>query len=508
MENRFNLIDEPWIPIADVGRVSLAQLFGNPQYRALGGNPVQKIALMKLLLAITQAAATPDDEASWQALSESDLAGSCLAYLKQWHHRFYLYGEEPFLQMPAIARAEIKSYGTVLAEIATGNTTVLSQGQQERALDDADKALLLLVQMGFALSGKKTDNSVVLSPGYSGKQNDKGKPASGKTGPSMGFMGLLHNFVLGETLWQTLRLNLLTKQDIEQSALYPAGLGDAPWQAMPQGEYCDTARRHQQSLMGRLLPLSRFCLLAENGLHYSEGIAHPDYKAGGIDPTIAINRKGKDPKVLWVNPGIRPWRELSSLLSFLSGKMSDFDCLQLRLGTERAKLTKAYFAIWSGGLRASGNTAGEQKPTQDDDYVESIAWLGAENLGSFWLANLETEMTALDEMAGALKMCVSRYFRTLDGSLKQPKETKLAKGMAEQATSLFWQLCERHAQTLFDSCNRGDANRQVRRELRKTFAANLHAAFDRLCPNQTARQLDAWAQNRPNLSKHLQQEAP
>ena len=51
MERRFNLIDEPWLPIVDVGRVSLRQVFSEPSYRALGGNPVQKIALMKLLLA-------------------------------------------------------------------------------------------------------------------------------------------------------------------------------------------------------------------------------------------------------------------------------------------------------------------------------------------------------------------------------------------------------------------------------------------------------------------------
>ena len=40
MENRFNLVDEPWIPVADVGRVSLRQVFANPSYRSLGGNPV------------------------------------------------------------------------------------------------------------------------------------------------------------------------------------------------------------------------------------------------------------------------------------------------------------------------------------------------------------------------------------------------------------------------------------------------------------------------------------
>ena len=64
-ENRFNLIEEPWIPFVDVGLVSLRQIFTHSGYRALGGNPVQKIALTKLLLAIAQAAATPADDEAW-----------------------------------------------------------------------------------------------------------------------------------------------------------------------------------------------------------------------------------------------------------------------------------------------------------------------------------------------------------------------------------------------------------------------------------------------------------
>lgn len=497
MENRFNLIDEPWIPIAGVGRVSLAQLFTTPDYHMLGGNPVQKIALMKLLQAIAQAAVTPQNEAEWQALSTSDLAGSCLAYLHTWHHCFYLYGEQPFLQMPAIASAECKSFGTVLPETATGNTTVLTQGQQERVLDDADKALLLLVQMGFALGGKKTDNSVVLTPGYGGKRNDKGKPASGKAGPAIGFMGFLHNFVLGENLWQTLHLNLFTQDDIAQSALYPGGLGQPPWEAMPQGEYCETARRHQTTLMGRLLPLSRFCLLTENGLHYSEGIAHPDYKTGGIDPTIAINRHGKEPKVLWVNPGKRPWRELTGLLGFLAAEQGGFDCLQLRTATQRIRQQTSCFAIWSGGLRVSSN-AGEQYVSGDDDYVESTVWLYGTELGDIWYANLSTEMLALDALAKQLYACVLSYYKTqlVDG-----------KPLAEQATALYWQLCERDAQNLITHCDVGDTHRHARHQLRQRFSANLQHAYDHHCPNQTARQLDAWARNRPNLSKYLQQEA-
>ncbi len=225
-ENRFNLIDEPRIPVADFGRVSL-QVFSNPEYRSLGGNPVQKIALLKLLLAIAQSAATPDNEVEWKALGTRGLAERCLIYLDKWHDRFYLYGEQPFLQMPAIQAAKKQSFGAVLPEVSTGNTTVLSQIQVQRSLDDADKALLLLTLMGFALSGKKTDNSVVLSPDYSGKRNDKGKLSTGKPGPAVAHMGLLHSFLLGNKLQETLWLNLLTHRQIEQMNIYPAGLGIA-----------------------------------------------------------------------------------------------------------------------------------------------------------------------------------------------------------------------------------------------------------------------------------------
>jgi hypothetical protein len=139
-ENKFSLLNEPWIPIVDVGRVGLRQLFSDPCYRALGGNPVQKIALTKLLLAIAQAAYTPEDNDDWGALGYQGLAEKCLQYLDKWQDRFYLYGEKPFLQMPAISKAKEQSLGAVLPEIATGNTTIYNAIQIEKELSDADKA--------------------------------------------------------------------------------------------------------------------------------------------------------------------------------------------------------------------------------------------------------------------------------------------------------------------------------------------------------------------------------
>ncbi len=67
---------------------------------------------------------------------------------------------------------------------------------------------------------------------------------------------------------------------------------------MPEGEACAVTGQLKQSYMGRLIPLCRFCLLTENGMHYSEGIAHAGYKEGMQDLSVAIDSSGKEPSSL------------------------------------------------------------------------------------------------------------------------------------------------------------------------------------------------------------------
>lgn len=489
-ENRFNLIDEPWIPIVDVGRVSLRQLFSQPAYRALGGNPVQKIALTKLLLAIAQSACTPADDDEWAELGPEGLAQKCLTYLDRWHDRFYLYGDKPFLQMPTIKSAAIQSFGAVLAEVSTGNTTVLTQSQVEKTLTDGDKALLIIQLMGFGLGGKKTDNSVVLTPNYQGKMNDKGKPSTGKPSASIGFMGFLHNFLQGKSLWETMWLNLFSIEQIADLSMYPHGLGTAPWEKMPVGEDDGVAQALKFSLMGRWVSLSRFCLLAENGLHYSEGIAHAGYKEGVTDPSVSADFTAKDIKTIWVDPEKRPWRLLTALLGFFAHTSNKgFDCYQLRLSMERAIHRMPAIGIWSGGLRVSSN-AGEQYVSGSDDFVESVIQLRTATLGELWFATLQLEMDELDKLSKTVYVATFNYFKS------QNMETK---EQAAQASNLFWQLCERQFQNLLDAC--GDA--ELARAMRPVFAQFVHKAYNTYCANDTARQLDAWAKNQPNLAKYL-----
>ncbi len=400
--------------------------------------------------------------------------------------------------MPAIAAAAVQSYGAVLPEISTGNTTVLSQIQVQKPQDDADRAVLLVSLMGFALSGKKTDNSTVLTIDYRGKLNDKGKPSSSKPGPAVAHMGLLHSFFLGGNIQESLWLNLLTSNQIEQTNMFPQGKGSPPWELMPEGEDCSVAQALKQSLQGRLIALCRFCLLTEDGLHYSEGLAHAGYKEGMVDPTVAVNHSGKEPKALWVDPEKRPWRQLTSLLGFITqDKSQGFQSWQIRSCLDRARDVTEAFTIWSGGLRVSSN-AGEQFISGSDDFVESQVLLHSGTLGEHWFAQLKAEMDALDVLARGLYGKVIGFF----------KEQKVDGGkQAAQASHLFWQLCERKFQDLVDGCGCEPDEHLQRQKLRRYFAGYVQQAYDQFCPKETARQLDAWAKSRPNNSNYLKQEA-
>lgn len=475
---RYNLIDEPWIPVADRGMASLKEVFSSRAYRTLGGTPREKIALLKLLLAIAQAAITPADTPAWAALGSDGLGNACLEYLERWHDSFYLYGERPFLQMP-VERAKMQPYGAIMPEIATGNTTVLTQIQYERAVPDCLRALLLVCEMGLCLGGKKTDSTCVLTPGHTKK--------TASPGPGVCHMGLLHTFLTGQSILETVWLNLLTADTVTRASIFPQGVGIAPWEAMPAGEDCPAARALKGSLMGRLVPLARFCLLEENGLHYTEGIVHPDYLEGVLDPSTAGDFSGTKPKMLWADPEKRPWRSLTSLLAFLQTQnlQASFQCLALRTGVSRLPESGiTHFGIWSGGLKVSRN-AGEQYVSGLDDSVESevaLDWDVIEN--EDWFPLLQEEMTALEDMANVLYSAIMRYFRQL-----HVEESSFAR----TGTGLFWELAEPLFQQLLDAC----AMPARLHDLRRSYETLAFRVFDTLCPHLTARQIQAWGNARP-----------
>lgn len=482
IDKKFNLIDEQWIPIREKGLFSLRDIFSDHSLRKIGGNPIQKTAIFKLLCAIAQAAWTPKTEEEWRQSTVEDFCRKCLTYLEKWHEKFWLYGDEPFLQFPEVKDVKVASFAALNLEKASGNTTVLTQIQLQSELSEADKAVLLVTLMGFATGGKKVDNSKILTPGY------KGKSKSGKAGSSLGFKGYLHSYVQTSSVASTLWLNLFSEESLSKLPCYPEGVGTAPWEKMPAGEDCDVARKLKDSLMGRLVPLCRFCLLSDAGMHYTEGIAHDGYQAGRFDPTQSVARQKNDFKTLWADPDKKPWRSLTSILSFLGIQdASRFVCSQVEMGMSRARDCFESVELWSGGVRVTSN-AGEQYLTASDDFVESQFEFSPQDVGEQFFVNFSASVDQLDRLAKQLYSSVLGYFETMGTE---------GKTMAERATSKFWEIAGLHAQELIDSCSPGENPEYVR----NFYRATMRNTYNESCPHFTPRQLQAWAENQPNASK-------
>ena len=513
LENRFNLIDEPWITVIDKGRLSLRQVFSELDNRALGGNALQKMAVTKLLLAIAQAACTPADDEAFEAMESSELVSKCLDYLDKWHDRFWLYGEKPFLQMPALqglierrkrkdlkeakkesdrsnaeANALPKSLGMgFYPDMPSDNNTILTQYQIPKVLADADKAIFIVSLMNFALGGKRVEKNLddQLMLGY------VGKTPSAKSAPSLGnYVGYLHSMLVGETLIDTLFLNLFSQEKIIENAYWTTGLGTAPWEEMPTGVACPAAINLKSSYMATLVALSRFVLLEGDGIYYVEGIHYPSHKEGWREPSMAVNTDAATPKIKWIDPNKRPWRELVSLLAFMGTDVSSgYECQFIKNGFNRFRQRYKKLGVWSGGLRVSPN-AGDQSVKQDNDFVESLVFLETVMLGELWYNQLKIEMEALDKLSKTVFASTNGFFKAQNMS-----DTALA----DQASTLFWQLCERRFQELVDACEPPYATNKVR----KAFAQFAIKAYDTFCPKESARQIDAWAKNRPNLINYL-----
>jgi CRISPR system Cascade subunit CasA len=509
-ERRFNLIEENWIPIIGAGMVSLRRIFQDLSLLNLAGNPIQVLSMIKLLLALCQTACTPKDELEWDALGPDGLADKVLRYLEEHRDCFWLYGEKPFLQMPSVkdriiarkkqelAKAENKTKQKDAEEnakpkpiglgyypdIPADNNTVLTGDQIFRPLSDAEKALFIVTLMNFALGGKRVEKNIEpFSSGYV-------KSNSAKSAPSLGnHWGYLHSFVTGDTLVTTLWLNLLTREDIEAHTEWhcdikgrPAGI--PPWEKMPRGEDCKTARQLKESYMGCLIAMSRFVLLEEDGIYYAEGIQYPSHKEGWQEPTMCIDsNRGK---LLWADPGKKPWRELTALLSFLgSNPQNNYICPQLQCALHKTRNKKMKIGIWSGGLKVRANS-GDQSVKQDDNFVYSETYLFSSDL-ELKYGYLEKEMKRLERYNKFLRGRVFGYCSSVGYD---------SKIYMDKASELFWQLCERKFQPLVYAAT--GENKEEIKALKKCFFQFVRKAYETCFPKSTMKQPQYWVKYHPD----------
>jgi CRISPR system Cascade subunit CasA len=326
-----NLVFDPWIPVTLLDgqptKVSLFEVFINGHnYADLAVRPHERIALMRLLICIGNAALNGPEESSELDDVCENLPERAEAYLKEWKDNFELFHDRhPFLQQTNIKKLpkkskkgeEIEFDTTPISKLdfslATGNNTTLfdhlGAAKDNRVFSFPEQALALLTFQCFSPGGL-IGKLIWEDQKADGAGSSKHAPCT----PS----SMLHTFIRGPNLLQSIVKNLLTKSQIEDH--FGTGHWGKPiWEMLPSGPKDKVAIENATlTYLGRLVPLSRLIrllpgdtnMLLGDGLNYS---SFPEFPA---EPSASVKFKSKEKtdRILFraeLDKAI--WRELHAL---------------------------------------------------------------------------------------------------------------------------------------------------------------------------------------------------
>lgn len=165
MEPKFNLVEEPWIPVLWDGRVvevgiREALLKAHELTRIETPSPLEEVALYRLLLAVLHRALMgprrQEDVLDWWragCFPEKPITD----YLGRYRDRFFLFHPKaPFLQVVDLPGDNSLPWSKLLPELASGHNPTLFDHTTHASVPKAtyaQAARALLVHQGFALGG-------------------------------------------------------------------------------------------------------------------------------------------------------------------------------------------------------------------------------------------------------------------------------------------------------------------------------------------------------------------
>ena len=253
-----NLATDNWIPIVwhdrRSGKVSLIEAFKRGHEIAdLAVRPHERIALMRLLICVAQAALDgPKDRWEWQECAKR-LPAAVEAYLTKWNHAFELFGDgQRFLQIPglSVSKSKVDDEGNSVSKLdlslATGNNSTLfdNAGGVKRDFENERVALMLLTYQCFSPSGLIAD---VEWSGHAMGRSSNHSPCVIKS--------LTHAYLKADSLTESIRLNILPRDELEKRKV---PWGQPLWESIPKS-MADTGAVDNalHTYLGRMLPLSR-----------------------------------------------------------------------------------------------------------------------------------------------------------------------------------------------------------------------------------------------------------
>lgn len=492
-----NLTTERWIPVVwDNNKpsvISLVDAFSRGhEIQDLSVRPHERIALMRLLICITQAALDgPADADDWKTCW-SRIAPSALDYLKRWRHAFELFGNgQRFLQVTNLRKKQ-DDEGNWLSKLdlalATGNNSTLfdNAGGSKRDCAPGQLALNLLTFQCFSPGGRI---GVAL---WNGKET-AGKGSSNHAPCIAG--GMAHALLRGKSLLEAVHRNLITKRQAEQF-LGKNCWGKPVWEHMPTGLVdAPAVRNANRTYLGRLIPLARATSLAEdshslilaNGLEYAP---YPEWR----EPTATVvtrSIKGQPTRVvLPASMEKAVWRELHALTVKAVNQHTNGGPPALQnVGDEQA------FDLWVGGLVTN--------KAKLVDTTESVFHIPATMLTEPSQRTYEQGVKFAEDNEWGLHRAISVYHKELGDDLDRSEMRTQRKLVQGKATFQFWTDVEQHVTDLL-AVAQEPALLRLERSWHKTdwgraVLRAAFAAFDRACPHETARQIRAYALGRRTL---------
>lgn len=477
-----NLIRDPWIPVLHRdGRLELLGLHAlfaqSHELRDLATRPLERVAVMRLLSCITQAALDgPADETDWETC-EARIQTKVDAYLTSWEPQFELFGDgHRFLQVPGLEPGKVDDDGNAATKLdlamATGNNASLfdNAAGSERVMSPVRSAMNLLTFQCFAPGGR-IGIARWNGTATAGNGSSKHAPCT----PS----SMVHALIQGESILQTIHRNLLTREMVAD--VYDGRWGQPVWEQPPQHASDNAAIANTSSTyLGRLVPVSRAIRLMADGssVILANGLAYPIFPAYREATATIITRKDEW-ALLSASPGRSLWRQLGAVTVVHRAK-SDVQCgpLALRHTTESAGTT-----LWVGALLT--------EKAKILDIVESTYALPSGMFEEFGRLAYEAGISHAMQRELSLMQAVKTYASSL----------KVDTPAYDRARRDFWTFCEQHLTALFELA----ANPELTVDLagsawgKAVREASLHA-FESACPTQTPRQIEAYARAIPKLT--------
>jgi CRISPR system Cascade subunit CasA len=499
-----NLTIDPWIPIVwgdgRPGRVSLREAFERGEgIRDLAVRPHERIALMRLLICIAQAALDgPADYDDWKSCRPK-IAPAALGYLKQWQSAFELFGEGPrFLQVKGdgqLGTMELDKLGFVDADMTTLFDQDVELGRQH---NPEWVALRLVAYQSFAAGG---------TVGGSFQKGGRLQPQKGKNGPCRD-SSAFHAFIRRENIISTLHSNMVAKERI--SNLESLTWGTPVWEARAtELRELQPIGHLTRSYLGRLAPLSRAVWLNGDGATAlnANGLLYPSYADEGIrEPTTSVrvveDKDGQHRRVLLSaidGDNIKkPWRELHALTvkrisdqgvggPFALGNLDDddetFDLWVGAVVTGQAKIedtVESTYSVPKGMLNDTAQRAYETGVRHAETWERRLRHA----IAIYRLAT-ETRETTKEQLE-------ARFHR-----LKKFERRRLA-GIGDKAYSSYWTIIEHRLELLSHFALEPIPTRDGKIRYRETdwgkhVPRGAHRSFELACPHETPRQIRAYA---------------